>query len=82
MARTEPPLRKKHSLSFLLGGSKGSTSAPDESPLKLLEGAHNRATKLHGHTEKGNIDMISPNPTAEGAKPKIGYGPSQGLNFF
>lgn len=33
---TEPPLRKKHNLSFLLGDSKGSTSVPDESPSKLL----------------------------------------------
>lgn len=33
---TEPPLHKNRNLSFLLGGSKGFTSSPDECPPKLL----------------------------------------------
>lgn len=76
---TEPPLRKKCSLSFLLGGSKGCTRAPNESPLKLLEGAHNRATESPSPLEKDNIDMANLDPTAGGSKAKAGSSPSQGV---
>ena len=75
----ETPLHNKHNLSFLQGGSKGSTSAPNESPPKLLEGAHNRSTELPSHTEKGNTDMTDLNPITGEAKAKTGSSPSQGL---
>ena len=78
-ASSEPPLRKKCNLSFLIEDYRSSTRAPNEDRSKLPEGTPNWATEPPGRIVEGNTDKASPVPTIGGAEAKTRSSPSHGL---